>query len=891
MSRGVIGLFCLIFVFPFLMIGAKANHEQVQVALLLSLIRHIQWPEQDKIDVYNIAVIGIDKSLQAELSNTLPHLKVHGQPLKLHILSSPAKIKGKDIQVLFIGPKAKLEVASLASQFRRTNTLLITSASHLRREFMLNIIYKKNRRISFELNRSNIIFEHLKISSDIALLGGTELDVAELFRETQKGLKNLKVDLYQKEKSLSHLETSLKKSQSEFKQNRQFIQQQQLDLEEKNKQLIKGKAELNKIKNNMDKVNEVLTSKQETLKNSQIALDVFQKDLQLKGEKVAKLSTTIDNNNQILKQQNQDLIDQGLLISEKSLTISRQRLFLFVGAATLVLFTLLLLIILKVNKARKDALLSAEDSKQEAEQANKAKSMFLATMSHEIRTPMSGVLGMSTLLNELDLNHEQRQCNEVINSSGQALLQVINDILDYSKIEAGKMEMESIRFNIESVVLDVMKIFRIQAQDKHLPLMADIDINLPNYVKGDPKRIRQILINLLSNAFKFTKTGEIVVKVQPAMNNPELIQFSVYDCGIGLTQEQQDKLFTAFTQADSSTTRKYGGTGLGLSICKQLAELMGGGIYVESELNKGSHFWVELALNPDTDENKTEIAYRDYFKLNERRIAIIDDNQKYRSLLEKFCQQAGIGVDTYTSSTTFIDQLLQHYKEGKKYDLIISDIDMPQTNGIHLAQNIFNTPALKALPIVLFTASIIPPKVEDLQGTHVIRSIEKPLLAREFMTLLADVFKLPTNSDSSVDDPSKNILKKQIDPLNILVAEDNPVIRKVMKGILKKWKQEADYAENGLQALTQVQNKNTSYDVIFMDCEMPEMDGLTASREIRQWEKQQQLSPTKIIALTAHVLPDQAVKCKENGMDEFLIKPVDLNSLYQVLHKISESKL
>ncbi|NRB38528.1 MAG: DUF4154 domain-containing protein [Pseudomonadales bacterium] len=891
MRKWIVLLSFLIFLLSPAASSKKLNPEQIQVALILELIRYIEWPEQAKLNSINVAVLGIDKRLEQEFLQAFKHVKVHGRTLQLYKINPHDSVDGQKIQVIYIGPSGIDRVSELARKLRRTDTLLITKGSSLRRDFMLNITHPQGKHLSFEINRSNIIFEHLKIDNKIMLLGGSELDVAELFRETQQGLDGLKAELLNKEKALVRLASEVKEKKTDLHQKNQLLQAKESALQEKNQQISSGQQQLNRLSTELGQAESQLFIKQQSLKNSQELLDSRLQNLQEKEQKLSSLSAIIQHNKQTLYQQNLAMEIQVSEINEKTKRIGRQHFILLFGAALLSLCMIFLLTILWVNRARKAALIAAENARNEAEKANQAKSLFLAKMSHEIRTPMSGVLGMSTLLNELNLNKEQQQCNDVIHVSGQTLLSVINDILDYSKIEAGKLQLECISFSIEAVIWEVMKMFRIQAQEKNLPLMADIDPNLSTYVIGDPSRLRQILINLIGNAFKFTSTGEILICVQAASHVKDLIQFSVYDSGIGLSHEQQKNLFSAFTQGDSSTTRKHGGTGLGLAICKQLAELMGGSIQMESEEGRGSHFWVELNLKADNEAAEKQTIRGNH--LNGRKIIIIDDNATYRSLLEKFSQRVGVQVESFASGENLCDFLIHSQQQGLSYDLLITDLNMPKYDGMQLSRQLSQCQSLKPIPIILMTASSIPPDIEEIKNTLIVKAVEKPLVEKEFIALLDDVFNaIPASTEAP--DNSKTLIqhmaKKISLPLKILVAEDNAVIRKVMAGILNKCHQKAEFAENGQQAVDMFKAQDTAYDVIFMDCEMPEMDGLTASREIRQWEKQQQRAPTKIIALTAHVLPEQVIKCKDSGMDEFMIKPIDINALLQMLEEIADRK-
>ncbi|NRB36857.1 MAG: response regulator [Pseudomonadales bacterium] len=555
-----------------------------------------------------------------------------------------------------------------------------------------------------------------------------------------------------------------------------------------------------------------------------------------------------------------------------------------IGHAILTL-SLFLALVLKIRRyAEQEQLARAE---------SKAKSDFLAKMSHEIRTPMTGVLGMSELMRDMDLNEEQYKCNDVIYASGKALLTVINDILDYSKIEAGKLEIECIPFDLTKLVWEVLKIFRLKANEKNLELLAYIDPELAPIVEGDPARIRQIMINLLGNAFKFTEKGEVILRLEcvkpgheqseQSIGRDELIRIAVEDTGIGISEEAQAKLFSAFSQAESFTARKYGGTGLGLSICKQLSELMGGAIGVESTLDKGSTFWLTLGLKPHSGE-VIPLPVKD-IALQGKKVLVVDDSASYRQLLASQAKQWGIEVETEEHGEQALARLLAGVKGHKAFDLLTTDLNMPTMDGFQLAKAVKAQPELADLPIVLWTLSHAVPKATELQGSGITLAVEKPLLAFEFHDVLCQVLDLgqKVQVHQAVAPQVLPVLPKY----HILVADDNPINRLVIQSMLKKLNLSSEVVENGLQALQAYQQQSQPYDLLLMDCEMPEMDGFEATEKIRQWEKQQRLPPIHITALTAHVLAEQLEHCKTCGMDDYLLKPIDLDKLASHIHSVS----
>ena len=523
-------------------------------------------------------------------------------------------------------------------------------------------------------------------------------------------------------------------------------------------------------------------------------------------------------------------------------------------------------------------------AKHAAEKASRAKSEFLANMSHEIRTPMNGILGMAELLRGTPLASQQREYLALIETSAEALLRLLNDILDFSKIEAGKLALDPAEFRLRDMLVGTLQTLAARAASKGLELAYDIPSSVPDLLVGDAGRLRQIVVNLVGNAIKFTEQGEIVVTVQAEAIEPQRarLRFVVRDTGIGIPPDKQHLLFQAFSQVDSSASRRFGGTGLGLAISAQLVRMMGGRIGVRSEPGQGSEFYFTAAFG--TAESKAEQTPREPAVLHGLRVLVIDDHATNRRILNDLLNNWQMLPAVAESGPAALELLDREHAAGRRFGIVLLDAMMPGMDGFALAAEIRRRPEAKDLPMVLLSSAGKPDDRQRCQTLGIARCLLKPIKHSELLQAIAEVLDAAARPAAPAAEAASMPLAAQ--PLRVLLAEDGLVNQRVAIDLLRRRGHQVELARNGKEAVAAVQRQ--PFDVVLMDIEMPEMDGLEATAAIRDWERTNG-TRTPILAMTAHAMKGDRERYLAADMDGYISKPIRAVEMFEAIEALART--
>jgi len=915
----------------------ETSPETIKSAYLNNFLKYIEWPEEDQLQTLIVGFYAGSSSRSSYVDNSAFYerfkrlsrgLVIRGLPLEVRRYKD--LLTAKQANMLVISPSLNEKIKEISVALLGSRTLLITEANTQKHSIMINLTTPKKNIIAFEMNKANVLYEGLIVSPDIILFGGTELDVAVLYKETELDLLKVKSRLGEQKKKLfeqaKEIQSQLRKlttskkavvaSQNQAGKLRQQINKRNAEISNQKMALVKLESTLKSTANKSKQLTQALNENQDKLdvankyfktkqielakKESELAsikLELAEKQKNLLTREQVKiiLEEEVASNLTILKQQNrqieehssqierqkQALKDQGAVIETQSNMLT---LMFIVAGLTIVL----LLVTISSYVQKRKAANALKKARNAADDANAAKSDFLARMSHEIRTPMNAIIGMSDLALGTDLTHQQKDYISKTHRAALALLGIIDDILDFSKIEAGKMVLESIPFYIDDLLADVASVVAGKAEEKGLELIFHAASSVPIQIKADMLRLRQVIVNLVNNAIKFTETGEIIVEVTliEKQSSRLILKCSVEDSGIGVSNEKLDRLFQPFSQADLSTTRRYGGSGLGLSICLRLTKLMGGKIWADSTPGKGSNF--QFTFCSEVVVEADVARHRIPSELAGMKVLIVDDSEAMRSILGEALRDFGFLPDVASSGEEAMKKVA-HCAHTQPYRLILMDWELPGIDGLKATQKIKQIPELKPLPkFIMVTIHSrdefrLQAKKEGVSA-FLIKPVSRSMLLDSALIAFNKKISKTSPFDSAQSISQADL--KAIEGAYILLVEDNAVNQQVAGEFLQRAGFRVDIANDGGEAVTRVQQQH--YDLVFMDIEMPVKDGLDATREIRKLgstsPKLNRLIELPIIAMTAHAMVGDKEKSLQAGMNDHITKPLSPDAVKKILH-------